>query len=60
MHAIKAEAETNLLLSIDKKRNQMLKVAALRGLHNNETVKESRELDLLIIRYQREQLLKIL
>jgi hypothetical protein len=53
-------AETDLLLSIDQKRNQMLKVAALRGLQNYETVKESRELDLLIIRYQREQLIKVL
>ena len=56
---MKVEAETDLVLSIDKKRNQMLKVAALRGLQNNETVKESRELDMLIIRYQREQLLRL-
>jgi hypothetical protein len=60
MHVIKAGVETDLLLSIDEKRNQMLKVAALRGLQNYETVKESRELDLLIIRYQRKQLIKVL
>lgn len=45
-----------LLTSIDQKRNQMIKIAEVKGLNNQETVEKSRELDRLIVRYLKEQL----
>ncbi|GGE34174.1 hypothetical protein GCM10011391_11100 [Pullulanibacillus camelliae] len=44
---------SDLMKSITEKRREMLEVAKLRGLKNNETVQQSRELDSLIIVYQK-------
>lgn len=45
--------EDELMESITMKREKMIKVAALRGMRNNETVKQSKELDALIMVYQK-------
>ena len=45
--------ESDLMESIYKKRQEMLEVAALKGLVNNETVRQSHELDTLIVLYQK-------
>jgi len=45
--------KSDLLKSITEKRREMLEVAKLRGLKNYETVRQSRELDSLIIVYQK-------
>jgi hypothetical protein len=39
--------------SITAKRKEMFRVASLRGIRNRETVKYSRELDILIVHYQK-------
>lgn len=57
MYATKNQVEEHLLYSINQKRTQMLRIAELRGLQNAETVSKSKELDQLILRYQRFMLL---
>lgn len=52
------EITNDLLESITEKRNEMFKTAQQRGMKNNETVKRSKELDRLIITYQKLALLE--
>ncbi len=56
MYATKHQAVDDLLYSINQKRKQMLQTAELRGLQNTETLSKSRELDRLILRYQKQLL----
>ncbi|WP_077615601.1 aspartyl-phosphate phosphatase Spo0E family protein [Caenibacillus caldisaponilyticus] len=46
-------SEADLMRFIAKKRDEMVKVAAVRGIKNGETVRQSRELDTLIVLYQK-------
>ncbi|GGH85231.1 hypothetical protein JOD43_003880 [Pullulanibacillus pueri] len=53
MLKLEAMKENDLMASISKKRKEMLEVAKLRGLVNHETVRQSHELDNLIVVYQK-------
>lgn len=53
MSEMESLSEEDLLRSIIAKRKEMFRVASLRGIRNVETVKFSRELDILIIYYQK-------
>ncbi|MFC4618830.1 aspartyl-phosphate phosphatase Spo0E family protein [Camelliibacillus cellulosilyticus] len=53
MFEVKSMKENDLMLSITKKRQEMVKVATLMGMKDTETVRQSRELDMLIILYQK-------
>ncbi|TCP19977.1 Spo0E like sporulation regulatory protein [Scopulibacillus darangshiensis] len=56
MIQIEGTNEHALLKSISRKREEMIQVASLRGIKNKETVMQSKELDMLIILYQRHML----
>ncbi|MTT33158.1 Spo0E family sporulation regulatory protein-aspartic acid phosphatase [Terrilactibacillus sp. BCM23-1] len=45
--------EDELLTSISKKRKELIEVAETCGIKNQETVKQSKELDILINLYQK-------
>ena len=53
MSEMECLSEEDLLRSIVAKRKEMFRVASLLGIRNIETVKFSRELDTLIIHYQK-------
>jgi len=53
MNGLKCLSEEDLKRSIDQKRKEMFRVASIRGISNIETVKSSKELDILILYYQK-------
>jgi len=53
MPELKSLSEEDLMRSINTKRKEMCRVASIRGITNRETVKYSRELDTLIVYYQK-------
>jgi len=53
MPELKSLSEEDLMRSITLKRKEMCRVASLRGIRNRETVKYSKELDTLIVYYQK-------
>lgn len=58
MLEIKSVKESELLESITRKREEMFSTANRQGMKNKATVERSRELDILIIMYQRLMLAK--
>ncbi|MFC7394934.1 aspartyl-phosphate phosphatase Spo0E family protein [Scopulibacillus cellulosilyticus] len=53
MKESKNPTRIELMQMINRKRKEMMKIASIRGLKNKETVKQSKELDVLINLYQR-------